>query len=136
MKFKFLPVLILALSASVFSCSKSSSSHSYPIVGSWSGTHTIDNTPTRADLGVLTYNFDIKSDSSISVQGLGNDGNTYYYEGTWTLDASAFKASVNGSGGVNQILTAIFNASGSLSSGVWENSNGSASGTFEMRRTN
>jgi len=134
MKLKLLPVIIIALSTTFFSCSKSSTSHSYPIVGSWSGTRTIDNTATREDLGVLTYNFDIKADSSIFTQGLGNDGNTYYYQGTWTLDGTAFKASVYGAGGINLILTAIFNSSGTLTSGRWENSNGSGSGTFEMKR--
>src|SRR6266700_144700 len=99
MKLKLLPIFIIALSITFFYCSKSSTSHSYPIVGSWSGTRTIDNTPIREDLGVLTYNFDIKADSSISTQGLGNDGNTYYYQGTWTLNGTAFKSSVYGAGG-------------------------------------
>jgi hypothetical protein len=136
MKLKLLPIFIFALSTAFFSCSKSSTSHSYPIVGSWSGTRTIDNTPTREDLGVLTYHFDIKADSSISTQGLGNDGNTYYYQGTWALDGTAFKGSVYGAGGINLILSAVFNSSGTLTSGRWENSNGSAAGTFEMKRDN
>lgn len=132
MKLKFFSVLLIAVSISIISCSKSSATH--PVVGTWTGTRTIDNTPTREDLGVLTSSFDIKADSSISTQWMGNDGNTYYYQGRWTLDGSAFKASVSGAGGTSLILTAIFNASGTLSSGRWENVNGSGSGTFEMKR--
>ncbi len=134
MKLKFFPILLIAFSTTIISCSKSSATHSYPIVGSWSGTRTIDNSPTREDLGLLTYSFDIKADSSISTQGLGNDGNISYYQGTWVLNGTAFKANVFGAGGINLILTAIFNANGTLSSGKWENSNGSGSGTFEMKR--
>jgi len=134
MKLKFSPILIIALSITIYSCSKSSSSHAQPITGSWTGTRTIDNTPTRADLGMLTASFDIKSDSSLSMQWLGNDGNTYYYQGKWTLDGPAYKASVFGASDVNLLLTAVFNTNGTLSSGRWENANGSAGGTFEMKR--
>lgn len=136
MKLKFLTIVIIAFSTTIISCSKSSATHSYPIVGSWTGTRTIDNTPTREDLGLLTYSFEIKADSSIFTQGLGNDGNTYYYQGTWTLSGSEFRASVYGAGGINLILTSIFSTNGTLSSGKWENSNGSGSGTFEMKRNN
>ena len=135
MKLKFLPILIVAFSITIYSCSKNSSSHTQPIVGSWTGTRTIDNTPTREDLGLLTCSFDIRADSSIFMQWLGNDGNTYYYQGKWTLDGSSYKASVFGASDINLLLTAIFNTNGTLSSGRWDNANGSAGGTFEMKRT-
>jgi hypothetical protein len=134
MKFKIFSILLIVFSFSFVSCSKSSATHTYSIAGSWTGTRTIDNTPTRVDLGVLTSSFEIRADSSISIQWMGNDGNTAFYQGSWSLAGSAFKASVSGAGGTSLVLTAIFNSSGTLSNGKWENVNGSASGTFDMKR--
>ena len=137
MKLKFTFVLILAISVFIISCSKSSDKHSNPIVGTWTGYHTIKNQPTREDLGILTYSFTIKADSSIAMQELGNDGNTYFYNGTWTLNGTDFKAFVSGAAGLTLSLTATYSDDkGTLSSGDWENPNGSGGGTFEMTRTN
>jgi hypothetical protein len=136
MKFHFRCILALAFSIAFVSCSKHSDSSSTAIVGTWTGSRYTDNVPTREDLGVLTYSFNIKADSTITTQGLSNDGNTYYYNGTWSLNGSLFKATVNGAGGVQLLLTAVYSNNSTLSSGRWANVNGSASGGFEMKKSN
>jgi hypothetical protein len=136
MKFKILSVLFLALSVSFISCSKGLNSASNPIVGTWTGTYTIDNVRTREDLGLLSYRFEIKADSTIHVTALGNDGSTYYYDGTWTLAVSDFKAVVSGPGSPERTLSASYSNNGTLSSGKWVVENGSVSGTFQLKRDN
>ena len=53
-----------------------------PIVGLWIGTQNPNDGSTNVP---LYYSFDIRTDDSILVQGLGADGNTYYLRGTWVL---------------------------------------------------
>jgi hypothetical protein len=139
MKFKLLAVLLFTLSISLFSCSKSSNSPTptNPIVGLWIGTLSADNEPQA---GALYYSFDIKADSTILTVSQGADGNTYYGQGTWTLTGSAFKATTTSTSannlGVVQTITAAYSNNGTLSSGVWKNQNGTATGTFALNRIN
>jgi len=116
------------------SCSKSNKAIK-PIVGIWNGTLTVDGQP---QVGELIYTFDIRADSTIVTQSEGTDGNTYTNHGTWSLSGNSFQsitaADLNG---VIQTQTAIYNGEdGTLTNGIWKNQNGSAKGTFSLKRVN
>jgi hypothetical protein len=160
MKNKSLPILIIALAICAVSCSKSNDTPSAPIVthdtvviithdtilsvpansiiGLWIGTLTAVNEPQA---GPLTYSFDIRADGTILTESEGADGFTYYSAGTWTLSGTAFSATIISTTatnkGVVQNITAVYNkTNGTLSSGVWQNASGNASGTFSLSRIN
>jgi hypothetical protein len=161
MKSKFFLSLLIVCSLLIFSCSKSTpvtntithdttiithdttilthdtvivKSPLNPIVGLWVGTLTAINEPSA---GALYYSFDIRADSTILTQSEGADGNTYFNHGTWSLSGSAFSATTSADlTGVVQTITAVYSDSGRLSSGVWANKDGSASGTFALKRIN
>lgn len=103
--------LLCLLSVSFFfvSCDKDSSEDpQYPITGLWIGTY--DVVAGAEDADSLYYSFHIADDSTIQVQGLGADGNTYYSLGRWTSQGSSFSANVETSNltqqGVVQKITA------------------------------
>ena len=161
MKFRFLLFLIFACSICIISCSKDNTQPAppqvithdtviithdtvilaapvNPIVGLWVGTLTAVNEPQA---GPLYYSFDIRSDSTILTYSEGADGNTYFSTGTWKLVGTAFSATITSTSAANkgtvQNLTATYSKSnGSLSSGIWQNALGNASGTFSLNRVN
>jgi len=107
-----------------------------PIVGLWVGTLTAVNEPQA---GPLYYSFDIRADSTILTYSEGADGNTYFSTGTWKLVGTAFSATITSTSAANkgtvQNITATYNkAGGALSSGIWQNALGNASGTFSLTR--
>jgi hypothetical protein len=105
-----------------------------PIAGLWVGTLTAANEPSA---GALYYSFDIRADNTILTQSEGADGSTFYNHGTWSLSGTVFSATTTSDlSGVIQNITAVYSDSGRLSSGVWANKDGSASGTFTLNRIN
>jgi hypothetical protein len=143
MKIKFLFFSLVAFSFCVVSCSKDNTqpapaAPTNPIVGLWVGTLTAVNEPQA---GALYYSFDIRTDSTILTYSEGADGNTYFSTGKWNLIGNAFSATITSTSAANkgtvQNLTATYNKSdGSLSSGIWQNALGNASGTFSLNRIN
>jgi hypothetical protein len=161
MKFRFLFFTLFTFSFCVVSCSKDNTQPAptqvithdtviithdtvilaapiNPIVGLWVGTLTAVNEPQA---GALYYSFDIRTDSTILTYAEGANGNTYYSAGTWKLIGTAFSATITSTSGITkgtvQNLTATYNKTGgSLSSGIWANALGNASGTFSLNRIN
>ncbi len=129
--------LFFALSFLFISCSKKTDDVVYPITGLWAGTYTSDDGGQQPP---LYYSFDIRSDSTIVIQGHGNDGVTYYSYGTWSISGSSFSSSTvtkngfNGNNsGVTETTTAIFSNKGKLD-GVWKTIY--HTGKFTLERTN
>ena len=161
MKFKFLIFSLFAFTICIVSCSKDNNQPApaqvithdtviithdtvivaapvNPIVGLWVGTLTAVNEPQA---GALYYSFVIRADSTILTYSEGADGNTYFSTGTWKLTGTAFSATITSTSAANkgtvQNLTATYNKSdGSLTSGIWQNAAGNASGTFSLNRVN
>jgi hypothetical protein len=161
MRFRPLPVILFAFAICAISCSKNNQDAPSPpvvthdtvvvithdtivtkpsnsIVGLWIGTLTAINEPQA---GPLQYTFDIRSDSTILTASEGADGNTYYSAGTWSLSGTAFSATITSTTatnkGVVQYLIAVYSqTNATLSSGIWGNALGNASGTFSLNRVN
>jgi hypothetical protein len=133
---------ISAFSALLFfsSCDKNSpTAPNYPIVGLWTGTYMVTSEGPQSDS--LYYSFDLKSDSSMLVQGLGADGNTYYGIGKWSLTGTAFSATITtinlGQYGAVQKATAIYSSTtGLLNSGVVQSVPASYTASFHLSRIN
>ena len=160
MKMNLLGAVFFCSILAFCSCSKSNTTPSDPVV-----THdtvvsiirdTIVSTPPNAIVGLwigsqipndgsttvpLYYSFEIKSDSTLLVQGQGADGNTYYSVGKWSLSGTAFTATITvtnfSQAGVKQNLTAVYNsASGKLSSGIVQTVGVVYTASFSLDRVN
>jgi hypothetical protein len=121
------------------SCEKSTDKPSYPIVGLWIGTYDVIEGSEPATS--LYYSYDLRSDSSILMQGLGADGNTYYGTGTWSLTDTAFSANISTTNlsqeGVVQHVNAVYHKkNGTLSSGHVETVDGPFRASFTLSRIN
>ncbi|PZR30035.1 MAG: hypothetical protein DI535_00605 [Citrobacter freundii] len=82
--------LLLALSFKPFSCSKSQNTvPSSEIIGTWSGTYTVDQLPDNAP---MKYRFVIGENGKLFTAGFGADGREYYHEGTWKMKGNTFTA--------------------------------------------
>ena len=120
-------------------CKKSSTpTPNYPIVGLWIGTQVTNDGSSTVP---LYYSFDLHSDSTILVQGVGADGNTYYALGKWSLSGTAFTAAITfynlSQAGAKQNLSAVYSSEkGTLSSGVVMGVGVNYTATFSMERTN
>ena len=121
-----------------YSCSKSNSSPGNPIVGLWIGTYTSPQTQGHN----YYYSYDIRTDSSILVQGLGADGNTYYANGTWSLSGTSFSATITSqnlsqAGAVQTVTAQYSNNNGVLTGQVLlVGGNFSNAATFTLNRIN
>ena len=138
MKTKTLALFFFSLLFFAYSCSKSSDSPANPIVGLWIGTFT---SPQLTAGKNLYYSFDIRTDGSLLSQGLGNDGNTYYSNGTWALSGTSFTATITGQNlsqaGAIQNVTATYNSSaGTLTGQLVLASNSTQTFTFTLNRIN
>ena len=160
MKIRLLPVLFLSSIVILGSCSKDNTTPSNPvvthdtvvsiirdtivaippnsIVGLWIGSQIAGDGSTTTP---LYYSFEIKSDSTLLVQGEGADGNTYYSVGKWSLTGTAFSATITVSNfsqtGVKQLLTAVYDKNlGKLKSGTIQSITNTYLGTFTMDRVN
>lgn len=133
---KLLSFSLLAAVLLFTSCKKENVD--YPITGLWIGTYEIVFGHDPA--GPLYYSFDIQSDKTILVQGLGADGNTYYGSGTWSLTGSNFAASITtmnlGQSGTVQNITAQYNPNSKRLSGFVEHATGEQKSSFVLERTN
>jgi len=116
-------ILVLASISSLISCKKDTVS-TYPISGVYTGTYTVNDVPAQ---GALPYNFSILPDGTITTKGSAKDGSYAYASGTWTLAGNAFTANITTLGGsgqpISQSITATFSNAGTLTNGVWVDTN-------------
>ena len=160
MKTNRLAILFFGLTIIFCSCSKDNATPSAPvvvhdtvvsivrdtivaippnsIVGFWIGTQIAGDGSTTTP---LYYSFEIKSDSTLLVQGEGADGNTYYSIGKWSLAGTAFSAVITVSNfsqaGVKQNLTAVYDKGlGKLKSGTIQTVGVNYLASFTMDRVN
>jgi len=129
MKSKFSSIIYLfLLVAGSFSCNKASTPPSYSIQGLWIGTYVGNNSNVPA----AYFSFIIQPGGTMLVQGVaGTD--TVYASGSWTLTGDTLKCNYKYFVPiVNQSATAIYNSSGTLTSGMWQDIYDS--GTFQMKR--
>jgi hypothetical protein len=119
---------------SLNSCKKDSTAPTnYSIEGLWTGTSE------NATSGPQFYSLSIKPGGTITFEGIGAN-QQHFGTGTWTLNGTAFTASVttlygiSSNVGTKQTLTADFNAStGTLSNGKYVNiPPATGSGTFSV----
>jgi hypothetical protein len=108
------------------------------IVGLWIGSQMPNDGSTTVP---LYYSFEIKSDSTLLVQGQGADGNTYYSIGKWSLSGTAFTATITvtnfSQAGVKQNITAVYNnTQGKLSSGTVQTVGVMYTASFSLDRIN
>ena len=121
------------------SCDKDSPEKAeYPIVGLWIGTY---NATAGEDIvDSLYYSYNIKADSTIQMQGLGADGNTYYGTGTWSLAGNNFSTTITTSNlsqtGVVQKATAIYDKYQGTLSGELTTPGVTFQATFQLSRIN
>jgi hypothetical protein len=125
--FSFFICLILLL-AGASSCNKTSTAPSYSIQGLWIGTYVGNN----SNIPPAYFSFVIQPGGTMLVQGVaGTD--TVYATGSWTLTGDSLQCNYNYFlPVVSQSATAIYNSTGTLTSGVWKDIYDS--GTFQMKR--
>lgn len=135
-----LPALVLM---SLNSCTKDDDNDvlTYPIVGLWTGTFKVVAGAQDVGVGNLYYSFDLKADSTMLVQSLGADGNTYYSTGTWSLSGTAFTAKYTTTNRETEVVTqdavAVYNKdNGSLSNGVITSAGSDSRFEFNLTRVN
>ena len=92
----------------------------YPIVGLWIGTQ---GTAVGSGIDSLYYSFTIEPNNALQVVGSGEDGNTYYAAGTWSLNNTSFTGHITVSNlsqkGIQQTLTGTYDSTqGTLRAGV------------------
>lgn len=126
MKIKLL-ALLLSLACINFSCDKDEDEtpeppKPYQLPGLYIGTYTINQLPNQAP---LRYVLSIEPDGTITTEGKGADGNTYYSQGTWNLSGKNFTASYStlnytNNAIVTQSAAFTFDADkGTLTDGTW-----------------
>jgi len=143
MKLKSFIFASLAFCISIFifsSCTKTETvaAPANPIVGLWIGTQVAGD---GSSIYPLYYSFDIKSDSTILVQGQGGDGNTYYSNGVWHLTGTAFTATITitnfSQASVKQNITADYDQTeGKLKNGTIQTIGYPYSSIFSLDRVN
>ncbi|MET0462409.1 MAG: hypothetical protein ABW007_04625 [Chitinophagaceae bacterium] len=143
MKSKFLAMLLALSAISYSSCTKEEDEPPptveepkvYQLPGLYIGTYTVNQLPNVAP---LRYVLAIEPDGTITTEGLGGDGKTYYHQGTWTLTGTTVKATYKTinrtSNEVTQSATLTFDEKeGTLNDGTWKdviNSQGYIDGKF------
>jgi len=143
MKISLLKSFVFLSIVAFCSCSKSNTTPSDPvapnaIVGLWIGSQIPNDGSTTVP---LYYSFEIKSDSTLLVQGQGADGNTYYSVGKWSLTGTAFTATITVTNlsvaGAKQNITATYNStSGKLTSGIVQTIGVNYTAGFALDRVN
>ena len=105
------------------------------IVGFWVGTYQVTGSPT-------TYyiSFDLRPDGSELHKGIGADTNTYYGQGTYTLNGANFSYSDTtlnlSQAGAIQLGTGTYTASSGTITGNWHNPGATITGTFSVTKSN
>lgn len=126
MKLKLIAAM-LTLAFLNFSCTKDEEetpepAKPYQLPGLYIGTYTVNQLPNQTP---LRYVLSIEPDGTITTEGRGADGNTYYSQGTWNLNGKALTATystINYTNGaiVKQAAAFTFNAdSATLTEGTW-----------------
>lgn len=133
---------MLALCFAAFSCTKEDNDPPpapekvYQLPGLYIGTYTVTQLP---GLTPLRYVFAIEPDGTVTTEGLGADGKTYYHQGTWTLTDSTFKATYTTINRTSSVVTqscvmTFHKKEGTLTDGTWKdviNPEGFIDGKFQ-----
>ncbi len=104
------------------------------IVGFWVGTYQVTGSPTA-----YYYSFDLRPDGTLLHKGTGADGNTYYGQGSYTLNGTNFNYSdttlnLNQIGAV-EIGTGTYTAATATITGNWQNPNATIGGTLSVTKS-
>lgn len=129
-----IPAIILAFF--LVSCEKITVEPDKPIVGHWIGTYT---TTIGAPGSDLYYSYYIASDSTVLVQSLGADGNTYYANGRWSLSGNSFTAHITATnlsqtGAMQNVQATYSRPDGTLIGTVQSAHSGAYAATFKLNR--
>ena len=105
------------------------------IVGIWVGTYQVTGSPTT-----YYYSFDLRPDGTLLHKGTGADGNTYYGQGTYTLNGTTFNYSDTtlnlSQAGAVEIGTGTYTATDGTLTGSWQNPGGTTViGTFSLTKS-
>jgi hypothetical protein len=104
------------------------------IVGFWVGTYQVTGSPT-------TYyiSFDLRPDGTFLHKGTGADTNTYYGQGTYTVNGANFNYSDTtlnlSQAGTVQIGTGTYTAAAGTITGSWQNPAAMVTGTFSVTKS-
>jgi hypothetical protein len=108
------------------------------ILGVWAGSYFINGAPASDS---FYYQFDIRADGLIYTIGSGTNQGAGYASGPWTLAGTTFSATLTTMNAVIpenvQTITCTYDsASGTLTNGVWIDTqgNGGLTGTFTLSR--
>lgn len=124
-------IRLVALISILTSCTKDNNDTptNYQVPDLWIGSYTVDQLPS---LSPLEYSFSIKPDGTMTSEGKGADGNTYYSAGTWSQTGDTVRCSyttLNFSQGPPVTQSAKFyfeKSTGKLLNGTWrDEANGS-----------
>jgi hypothetical protein len=115
------------------SCTKSTETPT-TIVGFWVGTYQVTGSPTT-----YYYSFDLRPDGTLLHKGTGADGNTYYGQGTYTVNGATFNYSdttlnLSQTGAV-EVGTGTYTAAAGTLNGNWQNPLASVTGTFSLTKS-
>jgi ABC-type Fe3+-hydroxamate transport system substrate-binding protein len=103
------------------------------IVGVWVGTYQITGLPTS-----YYYSFDLRPDGTLLHKGTGADGNTYYGQGRYTVNGTAFSYSDTvlnlGQTGTVETGSGTYSAADSTITGNLENDGGVLTGSFSVMK--
>ena len=132
---KIILFCLIAFSLAFATCEKEDPVTKYPIAGLWIGTYTFKSQPP------LYFAFTIYPDGSMSYKSKGDNGYTFYANGTWVLTGDKFTydvTTVNNPGGFqsHQVGTATFSDKGKLTNGVNHDVDANVDGYFELTRVN
>jgi hypothetical protein len=103
-------------------------------VGFWVGTYQVTGSPT-------TYymSFDLRPDGVLLWTGIGADANTYYGEGTYTVNGTNFSYTFTtlnlSQNGTIQNSTGSYTAATGIITGSWANQGTLISGTYTVTKT-
>lgn len=104
------------------------------IVGFWVGTYQVTGSPT-------TYyiSYDLRPDGTFLHKGTGADTQTYYGQGTYTVNGTNFNYSDTtlnlSQTGAIQMGTGTYNAAAGTITGNWQNPAASVTGTFSVTKS-
>jgi hypothetical protein len=102
-------------------------------VGFWVGTYQVTGSPT-------TYyiSYDLRPDGTFLHKGTGADGNTYFGQGTYTVNGANFNYSDTtlnlSQTGAIQIGTGTYTAAAATITGSWQNPAATVTGTFSVTK--
>jgi hypothetical protein len=115
------------------SCSKTNTPTT--VVGFWVGTYGITGSPTR-----YYISFDLRPDGTFLQKGTGADTNTYYGQGTYTVNGANLNYSdttlnLSQTGAV-EIGTGTYTAAAGTITGSWQNpGSNTVIGTFSVTKS-